>query len=268
MPMAEMPQLCFGTAQYNLEDALSKALQLGYRHIDGAEAYAGGEIYTPGQYKSIVAKCIRENIPNRHELWITWKEDGPTVGSIIRTIVELGCGYIDLFLIHHSCGTEQDFDVLKKAQAGGLIRYFGVSNCEDFQKIISLKSTHGIYANQIQARPPGGEIQYRGKIDPEFIEKCNSIDVRIMLFATTSGFTETEPKYKKLDKSDEENLNKYYIQKYLRPFNVLMVSSLFGGHLEPNLNAVRTFLSGTPLLKDADMRRIESGLQETLLKYM
>ena len=39
--LESMPQLCFGTAQANLEKMLELALRIGYRHIDGADAYSG-----------------------------------------------------------------------------------------------------------------------------------------------------------------------------------------------------------------------------------
>ena len=38
--LESMPQLCFGTAQYNVEKMLEQALRIGYRHIDGADAYS------------------------------------------------------------------------------------------------------------------------------------------------------------------------------------------------------------------------------------
>jgi len=307
VPMPEMPQLCFGTAQANLEVALSKAFDLGYRHIDGAEVYGSrGFGYEPGQYKSIVKKCIQEKIPNRHDLWITWKADEPTFDKIEKIVGELDCGYIDLFLVHHGCGSDADFGSLDRAQKAGLIRYFGVSNCENIGKILELKEKYGdpFYANQIQARPPGGSIQGRGKLDADFIERCNGVGVRIMLFATMSGFigtnknNELQLKYLELlekypelsnNKKDIKNIkdlknindisiikdiksikdiNKYYIQKYLRPSNVLMVSSLSGSSLKQNLDDVTAFLSGRELLNEEQMNRIETILMETELNFM
>ena len=38
-PLATMPQLCFGTVQTPLKEPLTEAIKIGYRHIDGAEAY-------------------------------------------------------------------------------------------------------------------------------------------------------------------------------------------------------------------------------------
>ena len=38
--LESMPQLCFGTAQANLKKMLELALRIGYRHIDGADAYS------------------------------------------------------------------------------------------------------------------------------------------------------------------------------------------------------------------------------------
>lgn len=269
VPMPEMPQLCFGTAQRNLEVVLSKAFDLGYRHIDGAEVYGSrGFGYEPGQYKSIVKECIQEKIPNRHDLWITWKADKPTFDEIEKIVEDLDCQYIDLFLIHHSCGSEADFGTLDRAQKAGLIRYFGVSNCENIHSILALKKKHEVlfYANQIQARPPGGSIQGRGKLDADFIKRCNDEGVRIMLFATTSGFTQTNNFAQHLNSIP--NINKYYIQKYLNPSNVLMVSSSSGSSLKQNLEDVQAFLNGKELLNEEQMESIETMLETTDLHFM
>ena len=160
-----MPQLCFGTVQMNLESNLTKALRIGYRHIDGAEIYA--VLQRPIDYKNTIKKVLTKfkhgenGLPKveRKDLWITWKCDGITKATIEETIKALDCEYFDLYLVHHSCGTESDFEALKEAQKAGLIRYYGVSNCEKIEKIEELKKAHNIYANQIQARPPGGIIE-------------------------------------------------------------------------------------------------------------
>ena len=105
--LTHMPQICFGTAQYNLNKTLKKAIsELHYRHIDCAEAYAN-TYNNKIEYKNIIKEQI--NLIDRKNLWITWKDNKITVDKIIQIIKDLDCGYIDLFLIHHSCGSESDF---------------------------------------------------------------------------------------------------------------------------------------------------------------
>ena len=115
--LAEMPNICFGTAQGQLESTLAIALANGYFHIDGAEAYNNHKI----------VQVAISAIP-RQGLWITWKDNNITLEKIQEIVRRLQCGYIDLFLIHLSCGIHQDYVELKKAQSAGLIRFYGVSN--------------------------------------------------------------------------------------------------------------------------------------------
>lgn len=257
----KMPQLCFGTAQINLEITLSKALANGYRHIDGAEAYGD---YS---YKTIVRDAIK-SIP-RGELWITWKDNDITLEKIRRICTELNCEYIDLFLVHHSCGKESDFSEFKKAQDAGLIRYYGVSNCENLDTIRILKEKYNIFANQIQARPPKGRVLGRELFSPpNFIEECNKIGVNTMLFATLSGILNLS-NYSSVYSYLEGNLiNKYYIQKYiLESNNVLIISSLSGSTLERNINDFNNFITNKEELSSGLMTEIENNLEKIILNY-
>jgi diketogulonate reductase-like aldo/keto reductase len=274
-PLEEMPQLCFGTVQYGLPWTLPMALELGYRHIDGAEKYERIHAEYGLDYKETIKQVLSQMKAKikRNELWITWKDNSPTLEKIQESISKLGCEYFDLFLIHHSCGIPDDFTVLQEAQKMGLIRYFGVSNCETIENIRFLKERYNIYANQIQARPPGGDVAGRQMMEPDFIAKCNALGVRVMLFSSISSISmllqdnllksaNADFLYKNIDK-----INKYYIQKFLRPFNVLMVASQTGSTLEPNLIDVRKFLSGAPLLSEDEMKMIEEYLLSLSLAY-
>jgi hypothetical protein len=134
------------------------------------------------------------------------------------------CTYIDLFLIHHSCGNDSDFVVFKQAVDENLIRFYGVSNCEDIGILTDLKTKHNIFANQIQARSPNGSIDRRMRFPPDFnffdfVNKCNSIDIRIMLFASVSGIVNSI-NYEDMSLLERiPNLvrltNPYYMHKFL-----------------------------------------------------
>jgi diketogulonate reductase-like aldo/keto reductase len=283
--LPDMPQLCFGTVQINIEYTLPKALQLGYRHIDGADAYVS--MHDPVPYLSILKNAIaRSGIP-RNQLWITWKSNDISIANIQQVIDSLDCGYIDLFLVHHSCGSDAGMRVFQEAQRRGLIRFFGVSNCENMETLRRLRETYGIYANQIQARPPGGSVAGRGPMAPDFIEQCNGLGIRVMLFGTMSGVTNLESQL--IDRGNFagfENLqarinpikiliNKYYIQRYLTPenSNVLMVGSSNPSSttLQENLTAVTKALSPVAadrrLLTDEQMAQTETVLKSLSLSY-
>jgi diketogulonate reductase-like aldo/keto reductase len=255
----KMPQICFGTAQINLKVTLPLALRSGYRHIDGAECYGGSD------YKKIVRDAIKA-IP-RDQLWITWKDDGISLEKIRRICAELDCKYIDLFLVHHSCGKESDFVEFKKAQAADLIRYYGVSNCENLETIRRLKAEHNIFANQIQARTPRGRVSGRHLFNPpNFIEECNRLGVNTMLFGTISGITNLDDY--SIIYNDIVNVNKYYIQRYLlENNNVLIVSSISGGSIPQNLIDMNNIISGRERLTAAKMQEIETNLETLTLNH-
>lgn len=272
-PLASMPQICFGTVQSNLEHTLPKALEVGYRHIDGADAY---ESISPGHRKTIrsaLANFMAKG-HSREELWITWKSDSITSESIQQRIKQLGCTYIDLFLIHHFdnntlSGNIRMLDELSKAKDAGLIHQFGVSNCEDSETVKKLKGSYDIYANQIQARPPGGQVHRRKLMIPDFVAQCNAIGVHCMFFASMSGVSEVYPEWY-FDDTIKEMINKYYIQRFLKPSNVLIVASInpSSGSLEENFRNVNTFLRTGKLLEEKEMEAMEKRLKSITLAYM
>ena len=270
--LESMPQLCFGTAQYNVEKRLEQALRIGYRHIDGADAYSSPDYFA--SFRRVLEKVsseAEESPIKREELWITWKGEPKSIDEIRKNITDLNCGYIDLYLIHGWRKQWPMMDtmmaILRQAKDEGLIRYYGVSNCENIGDIRRLKSKYDIYANQIQARPPSGKIAKRPDMDPEFIEECNSLKIKIMLFATISGYLGRTV----LNPEIISEINKYYLQKYIKDKekgNVLMVSSVLGSSLQTNYDNFKIIESGVKPLSDGQMTEIEAELKKSKLQWM
>ena len=268
--LESMPQLCFGTAQANLEKMLELALQIGYRHIDGADAYFEWQPDYFGTIRRVLEKVYSEAEEppiKRKELWITWKGEPKSIEEIRDTISKLNCEYIDLYLIHGWRKQWPMMDILKQAKVEGLIRNYGVSNCENMEDITRLKSEYDIYANQIQARPPSGKIEGRPRMDKIFIEKCNELGIKVMLFATISGYLGGTV----LNPEIINEINRYYLQKYIQDKgkgNILMVSSVSGSSLKTNYDNFKTIESGDKLLSDGQMTEIEKELQKSTLSWM
>ena len=125
----EMPLVGIGTWQlsgasgYN---AVRKALDIGYRHIDTATMYLN---------EAVVGRAVRDSGVPREELFITTKLPPAKVGRERKTLEEslhdLGTEYVDLRLIHWpprdgaSPGTWQHF---LDARQEHLARAVGVSN--------------------------------------------------------------------------------------------------------------------------------------------
>ena len=266
--LESMPQLCFGTAQANLEKMLELALQIGYRHIDGADAYFEWQPDYFGTIRRVLEKVYSEAEEppiKRKELWITWKGEPKSIEEIRDTISKLNCEYIDLYLIHGWRKQWPMMDILRQAKVEGLIRNYGVSNCENMEDITRLKSEYDIYANQIQARPPSGKIEGRPRMDKIFIEKCNELGIKVMLFATISGYLGGTV----LNPEIINEINRYYLQKYIKGTgNVLMVSSVSGSSLKTNYDNFKTIESVDKLLSDGQMTEIEVELKKSKLQWM
>lgn len=271
--LESMPQLCFGTAQDNFEKMLELALQIGYRHIDGADAYSGWQHDYFETIRRVLEKVYSEAEEppiKRKELWITWKGEPSSVDEIRDTISKLNCEYIDLYLIHGWRKQWPMMDILREAKEAKLIRNYGVSNCENMEDITRLKSEYAIYANQIQARPPSGKIAGRPLMDKPsmdkiFIEKCNDLGIKVMLFATISGYLGGTV----LNPEIISEINKYYLQKYIKGTgNVLMVSSVFGSSLKTNYDDFEKIKSGMEMLSDSQMTDIEKELKKSKLQWM
>jgi diketogulonate reductase-like aldo/keto reductase len=259
-----MPQLCFGTVQANLETTLPMAIKIGYRHFDGADGYAHNDVN--------YLKILRENLARlpRDEYWLTWKSNDITLDNIQRVLKELDCGYIDLFLKHHGCGVAEEFDVLQEAVNFGLIRYYGVSNCEDIKQLKKLKAKYPLYANQVQARPPHGEVDGRKKINfQKFVLQCNALGIRIMLFASVSGLMMAPQGYIMVDRINR--VNHYYIQKYILTVppteNVLIVSSIRGSSLLVNYQEFERFERKQQQQKQ-QMMELQRALSAVKLHHM
>jgi 2,5-diketo-D-gluconate reductase A len=129
-----IPQLGFGVFQIDpseTADAVRRALEIGYRHIDTAEMY--------GNEKG-VGEAVRSSGLDRGDVYITSKlsngfhRPDDARRAFDTTLSELGTDYVDLFLIHWPLPTLYDGDyvstwqTLVELQREGRARSVGVSN--------------------------------------------------------------------------------------------------------------------------------------------
>lgn len=107
-------------------DAVTKALQLGYRHIDTAAAYFN---------EDEVGRAVCDSGIPRDEIFVTsklWLQDygyDAACRGIDASLKKLGLDYIDLYLIHQPYGDVPGaWKAMEDAQKAGKIKSIGVSN--------------------------------------------------------------------------------------------------------------------------------------------
>lgn len=126
----KMPQLGFGVFQIpdgkDTEQAVSDALEVGYRSIDTAAAYDNEEA---------VGRAVAESGIPRDEIFITtklWVSDVSYEGAkrgFETSLKKLGVDYIDLYLIHQPLSDIFGaWRAMEELYEQGVIRAIGVAN--------------------------------------------------------------------------------------------------------------------------------------------
>ncbi|KAK2609988.1 hypothetical protein N8I77_003451 [Diaporthe amygdali] len=99
-----IPSVGLGTFQAvagndGVAEAVSKALALGYQHLDTAFQY-GTQRHIGQAIRE--SRCTREELFITSKLWNTWHKPEDVEEAMDRSLEALGTDYIDLYLMH--CG--------------------------------------------------------------------------------------------------------------------------------------------------------------------
>jgi diketogulonate reductase-like aldo/keto reductase len=149
----EIPLLGLGVWQVpegpETVNAVRSALELGYRHIDTAQAYGNEES---------VGQGLRESGIPRDDVFITTKfnpsRDDP-VAEAERSLHRLGVDYVDLYIIHWpQGGPTWAWPGMERARAFGYTRSIGVSNfgVDDLRQLLAIVTVPPV-VDQVQFSP-------------------------------------------------------------------------------------------------------------------
>ena len=157
---APIPTLGFGTykvAPEDTYDAVSRALEVGYRHIDTAQMY--------GNEAEVGAALDASGIP-REQIFLTTKVDNSNheperaAASIAQSLEDLRTDYVDLLLVHWPLPTLYGGDVtlpwpaLEEAFNTGGARAIGLSNYErEHVEAVRAVATVRPHVLQVESHP-------------------------------------------------------------------------------------------------------------------
>lgn len=160
MPTQPLPQPGFGTFRLKgdtARQAVSDALDLGYRHIDTAQMY---------ENEADVGQAIADSPVPRDDVFLTtkvWMDQFRRADfrpSVEASLKRLGMDHVDLLLCHWpSPGGEvpmaEYLGELKAVQEAGLTRYIGVSNFTNAQldDALSILGPDALLTNQVEVHP-------------------------------------------------------------------------------------------------------------------
>jgi diketogulonate reductase-like aldo/keto reductase len=130
-------------------DAVRWALELGYRHIDTAQAYGN---------EASVGQGLRESGVPRDEVYITTKfypgADDPA-DEAARSLERLGVDHVDLYIVHWpQGGPTWAWPGMERARELGYTRSIGVSNfsADEIDALLSIANVPPV-VNQVQFSP-------------------------------------------------------------------------------------------------------------------
>jgi diketogulonate reductase-like aldo/keto reductase len=171
----EIPMLGLGVWQVSngpeCVNAVRWALEIGYRHIDTAQAYGNEES---------VGRAFRESGVPREEVFITTKfypaRKNP-VTAAERSLRRLGIDQIDLYIVHWpKGGPTWAWSGMERARELGYARSIGVSNFDvgELEKVIAAGGVRPV-VNQVQFSP----FEYRRKL----LEGCEQRGIALEAYS-------------------------------------------------------------------------------------
>jgi diketogulonate reductase-like aldo/keto reductase len=170
-----MPLLGLGVWQVpngrECENAVRWALELGYRHIDTAQAYGNEES---------VGRALRDSGVPREEIFLTTKfypahEDPEAEAQ--QSLRRLGVDQVDLYIVHWpQGGPTWAWPGMERAQKRGYARSIGVSNysVDELDEVLAVAGSQPV-VDQVQFSP----FEYRRKL----LQACKERDVALEAYS-------------------------------------------------------------------------------------
>ncbi|XP_018426634.1 PREDICTED: estradiol 17 beta-dehydrogenase 5-like [Nanorana parkeri] len=157
------------------EEATEVAIEVGFRHIDGAHFYQNEKEVGRAIQKKIADGTVkREDLFYTGKLWPTYHSLELAELNVTQSLETLQLDYMDLFLIHRPLSLK----AMEKCKDAGLVKSIGVSNFNrrQLEKILNkpgLKYKPG--CNQIESHPYLNQSK--------MLEFCKAHDVLLVAYS-------------------------------------------------------------------------------------
>ena len=246
----EIPQLGFGVFQVppaETEAAVTRALEVGYRHIDTAAAYRN---------EAGVARAIAAVGLDRSEVFITTKLFNDDHGreqaqrAFAASLERLETDYVDLYLIHWPVPNEdryvETWQALEEVHREGRARSIGVSNfnLEHLERLGSETETVPA-VNQVELHP------YLAQRELRAYQRDHGIATEAWSPIGQGGDVLDDPAIGAIAESHDRSPAQVIIRWHLQSGNIVIPKSVTPDRIAENFRAFDFELS------DAEMAQID-----------
>lgn len=254
----KVPKLGLGTWQNKEEDckrAVKAALDMGYRHIDTAQAYDNEEHVGQGISESSVP---REDVFVTTKIWRDKVAKDKLKPSLEESLKKLNTDYVDLVLLHwpvESVPLDEQLEALEDVQRKGMARLIGVSNYP-VSHMKAVRETHNVDIATNQ-------VEYHPFLSQE--EVLNYIRANNMFLTAYSPLARGEVFENKtlFNIGEKHNLNAAQVAvlwEYQQDNVVTNPKSDNPDHIQDNLNAIEQTLSKEEMKKISELQSPEGRL--------
>ncbi|KHN97145.1 2,5-diketo-D-gluconic acid reductase A [Metarhizium album ARSEF 1941] len=235
-----IPQVALGVYKapngQETEDAVTAALDAGYRHIDSAARYANEEACGRA-----IRRWLEKTGTSREDIFICsklWDSDHgyeATFNALCTSLDKFGLDYLDLYLIHSPAEDEEkrleSWRALETAQRLGKVKSIGVSNfgAAHLQNLLD-KTTVVPAVNQVEVHP----FCQREAL----VELCNKHGIKIEAYSPLARGNKLEdPTIGAIAKKYNKTPAQILLNWNAARGNVVLPKSLTASRIQSNLNS-------------------------------
>lgn len=211
-------------------DAVTWALDAGYRHIDTAKIYRNEKSVGDA---IIASELKREDIFITTKLWNQDIRDHRVADAFYESLERLQTDYVDLYLIHWPAeGYIDAWKEMEKLYQQGKIRAIGVSNLhqhhlEDLLKVATIKPM----ANQIESHPYF--------LNQQLITYCQTNGIPVEVWSPlggTGGNVLQDPLLAKIGEKYHKSAAQVVIRWHIQRGVIVLPKSIHQNRIQQNID--------------------------------